>query len=359
MIKLVIPARAEARDRYVVRLNDDASNCGGPMDASLVSDNGNSKIYSGEHGLLELTFTDESDLDGDVVCVDGTNGFAERLIRARSQHNTFLVTERCDQLCIMCSQPPKNTHVDRWQEFLEAARLAPTNALLGISGGEPTLYKRELFDLILQIGEERPDISWHVLSNAQHFEAQDIDILGSARFRNVTWGIPIYAADSGLHDEIVGKVGAYRTLKGGLAILLQAGARIELRTVLLSSNVNQISALGHHIGLHLTFCDQWSIMQLEATGFAKNRFGALYAQTLEHFAPVSEAIDAAELYGLPVVLFNFARCQVPQSYRSHAVASISDWKRKYAKDCDTCHEKHLCGGFFEWHPASSMEVSPL
>ena len=144
----------------------------------------------------------------------------------------------------------------------------------------------------------RPDLSWHILSNGQHFCEDDISQLSSEAFSRVTWGIPIYAAAAPLHDEIVGKEGAYRQLREGLDVLLRSGAHVELRTVVLSSNFDHLPALAHHAGLHLGFCDQWSIMQLEAAGFAKNRFADLFVPTAGRFAPIGGAIDVAELYGL-------------------------------------------------------------
>lgn len=359
MINLVLAARADAEARYVVRLNDRQSNEFGANDALLVDERPDRKIYSSAFGLLEIRVADESCFDRDVVSVDPQRGLVERLVRSSSPHNTFLATERCDQLCVMCSQPPKKTHVDRWAEFETAARLAPPDALLGISGGEPTLFRRELFALIEAVQAERPDLSWHILSNGQHFCEDDISQLSSEAFSRVTWGIPIYAAAAPLHDEIVGKEGAYRQLREGLDVLLRSGAHVELRTVVLSSNFDHLPALAHHAGLHLGFCDQWSIMQLEAAGFAKNRFADLFVPTAGRFAPIGGAIDVAELYGLPVALFNFPRCHIPKNYRGHAVASISDWKRKFASACAECHERSACGGFFEWHPAKAMEAVPL
>ncbi|MBV1691416.1 His-Xaa-Ser system radical SAM maturase HxsC [Novosphingobium sp. G106] len=359
MINLVIPARAEARERFVVRLLDTPSGSLEPNDALLVTAAGNLKIYSSQYGLFELTAVDDANWDGDVVCVDGNRGSAERLVRASSAHNTFLVTERCDQLCVMCSQPPKKKHVDRWHEFEAAALLAPPESLLGISGGEPTLFKNDLFALIENVAAARPDIHWHVLSNAQHFGEADVTALATRAMKGVTWGVPIYAADAKRHDEIVQKAGAFEALRDGLSIMLTAGAHVELRTVVLTSNLEHLPDLGRYAALHLTFCDQWSIMQLEATGFAKNRFAELYAPPQHTFEVVGEAIDEAQLYGLSVRLFNFPLCQVPSAYRRHAVSSISDWKRKFAPACDMCSQKDLCGGFFEWHPNSAMGVNPL
>ncbi len=81
-------------------------------------------------------------MDGDVILMFPEQRTAHRLIRANSQHNTLLVTEQCDQLCVMCSQPPKKHHVDLFDQFSAAIRLAPPHAFIGLSGGEPCFTKR-------------------------------------------------------------------------------------------------------------------------------------------------------------------------------------------------------------------------
>src|SRR5262245_1385665 len=45
--------------------------------------------------------------DGDVVQLF-PNGTVQVLYRRSSNHNTILATERCNSLCLMCSQPPKD-----------------------------------------------------------------------------------------------------------------------------------------------------------------------------------------------------------------------------------------------------------
>lgn len=359
MIALLLPARAEGQSRFVTRLQRFEHDGIGPNDAILIRENEIHHLYSSANGLLEINPMGAPDLDGDVIAVDPTRGIAERLIRADSSHNTFLVTERCDQLCLMCSQPPKKTHVDRFDEFKAAALLAPKGETIGISGGEPTLYKEELFALVERVVDQRPDLSFHILSNGQHFTRADIDRLASSAFTQVTWGIPLYSNEAAEHDAIVLKPRAYARLLDSFCYLLEAGARIELRTVLLRKNVASLPALSRFIATHLSFISQWSIMQLEHIGFAKNRFAELYVDHRRDFDLIAEALDVATLYGVPAALFNFPRCSVPTEYRSYAVRSISDWKRKYAPACDVCNEQSSCCGFFEWHPDELMGVEPL
>lgn len=359
MIPLVHPCRAEGAERFVTRLRYHASEVSDLRDSVLVSRSQHMAIFAGERGLIEIGALGDDPFDGDVIAVDPMRNIAERLVRTNSRQNTFLITERCDQLCVMCSQPPKKTHIDRFAEFTQAALLAPMGETIGLSGGEPTLFKNQLLLMIEQVLTLRPDLSFHILSNAQHFEDTDIERLSSPLFSKVTWGIPLYSHDAERHDKIVAKDGAYDRLMQSFGQLLRAGARIELRTVVLTDNLDDFPELARFVATHLGFCVQWSIMQLENIGFAKNRFADLYVRHEHQFEPIAEAIDVATLFGIPVSLFNFARCSVPGNYRDYAVPSISDWKRKFPTACNICTEQALCTGFFEWHPDSMAKVTPL
>jgi His-Xaa-Ser system radical SAM maturase HxsC len=250
----------------------------------------------------------------------------------------------------MCSQPPKKNHVDMFRHFAAAVVLAPASATIGISGGEPTLYKGDLFHFLELALTLRPDLRFHVLSNAQHFVEDDIDFLRSDLAQKIQWGVPLYAADASLHDQIVGKVGAFERLEDGLAILCRAGAPLELRTVVMQQNVAQLADTARYIAAHIPFADPWAIMQLENIGFARNRWGELFFDHSVEFTPVANAVDIARVHGLPAILYNFPLCTVPRQYRRFAPSTISDWKRRFEDRCEGCIAKPHCGGFFEWHP---------
>lgn len=361
MIPLRLPALADAQGPYVVRLDASGSVAADPStDAALIECSDARSLYVSNFGLLEIQGLEASELDGDVVFVDPASSRVERLIRAESAHNTLLVTERCDQLCIMCSQPPKKTHVDRFEALTQAALLAPMGIVLGITGGEPTLYKPQLLHMLKHVLKERPDLQFHVLTNGQHFDQADISALRASEFRRVQWGIPLYARTAALHDRIVGKEGAFERLQESLAYLISAGAIVELRTVLLTENIEDLPALARFVVSRLSFVDAWSIMQLENIGYARARWKQLYVDHSEHFEPIARALEISILQGVHARLFNFARCTVPSEFRQYAAASISDWKRRYASACSSCAERDLCSGFFEWHPDPELiGVTPL
>jgi His-Xaa-Ser system radical SAM maturase HxsC len=360
MIELTLPSLADAQLPFITRLRTGRGLDVRSEDSFLWASDAHGPTFAGPNGLVSIDGVDAAGLDGDVVLVHPQGNRVERLLRAGSGHNTLLVTERCDQLCVMCSQPPKKTHDDRFDLLEQACLLAEPGIVIGISGGEPTLYKEQLLAMIERVLTVRSDLEFHVLSNGQHFEVADIERLRNPIFRKVAWGIPLYATDAGLHDHIVGKEGAFARLEESFAYLTLAGARVELRTVLVEPNLYALPALARYVTVRLRFIESWSIMQLENIGFARNRWAALYVDHTRDFTPISDALDWAKLHGMSARLFNFPRCTVPEPYRYLAPASISDWKRKYVAACEGCTQRSACAGFFEWHPDGSIEgVSSL
>ena len=51
--------------------------------------------------------------DGDIIGLRGRDGRFRTLYRRKSVHNSFLITERCNHYCLMCSQPPRDIN-DGW-----------------------------------------------------------------------------------------------------------------------------------------------------------------------------------------------------------------------------------------------------
>lgn len=290
----------------------------------------------------------EANLVGDVLFFDPPKGTVQRWFRRGDTTNTLLVTERCDQLCTMCSQPPKKTHVDLFEHFETACLLADIGADIGLSGGEPTLFKEQVFQLIENVKLKRPDLSFHVLTNAQHFGLDDVERL-RAISGVVMWGVPVYSSDPQTHDKVVGKQGAFERLQKSLATLAVSGAIVEVRTVISTETIDCLPHLARWIAAHLGWSARWSIMQLEQQGFARNRWNELFFDHSEQFEEIHSATSLAQAAGLPVSLFNFPRCTLPEGFREMAPASISDWKRSFPSSCNSCHERLHCSGLFAWH----------
>lgn len=357
MIPLRLQAHSSGEQPFVMRLNAEArafsldrEGTRTPFDGDLISASETSSRYAGPEGEVEVFGASPDEIDGDILLVLPGGRSAQRLIRATSPHNTFLVTERCDQLCLMCSQPPKRHHTDLLPFFEAASLLAPEGLTLGISGGEPLLYKDALFPFIQRVLDERSDLSFHILTNGQHIEESDLAVLRAIPRDRVLWGIPLYASEVETHDRIVGKSGAFRTLMSTLPIFARAGASIELRTVVMRENAENLPRLAGFASTHLPFISRWALMQLENIGFGRQNWDALFFDNSVSFEPIAEALNVARARGLDASLYNFPRCTVPPAYRELAPSTISDWKRRYLDECDGCSERAMCGGFFEWYP---------
>jgi hypothetical protein len=70
--------------------------------------------------------------------------------RGNAFTNSLLLTERCDNYCLMCSQPPK-TENDDWllQVASDVISLMPDDSdVLGFTGGEPTIYDEGFIELV-------------------------------------------------------------------------------------------------------------------------------------------------------------------------------------------------------------------
>jgi His-Xaa-Ser system radical SAM maturase HxsC len=358
MIPLRFQIKTDQTEPFVVRLNhanfnitrDNQDTDRGRFELHKGLASSGSTHYQNHQIQLEILNHLEDDLNGDVLLVLPKTGIAHRLIRAASSHNTFLITERCDQLCVMCSQPPKDGHTDMFPYFEAAALLAPIGATIGISGGEPTLFKEQLFSFLEKVMSSRGDLQFHILSNAQHFVMSDIERLRSLDRSRIVWGIPLYAASRSIHDEIVGKAGAFDKLLQSFSLLCVSGVQIELRTVLMRANSDDLCNLSDFIVSNLPFIKSWAIMQLENIGYGRMNWSKLFFDNSKENEPLTKAIDVARSRGIDTLLFNFPLCTIPAPYRHIAPSTISDWKRKYFDFCVSCDLKSDCSGFFEWHP---------
>jgi len=303
MINLKLKAQFDMPgEPYVVKLIDGEPNGNKPPPSVAIfrSRSGNQLEFESEEGRFSFSLIGDDKYAGDVVLCLPDRGIVERLFRANSRNNTLLFTERCDQLCVMCSQPPREIDSSwRLPLYEDAVNMVVEGATIGISGGEPMLYKNELFGMLERVGKKRPDISFHILSNGQHFELNDREILKAIHARsNVLWGIPLYASTAADHDLIVGKQGAFNIVMEKLFLLASTGAAIELRTVLMGLNALDLPGLANFISKHLMFIARWAIMATEPIGYAKaNKHRVFYDHSIAP-QPLSNTLDICAIWAL-------------------------------------------------------------
>jgi len=318
--------------------------------AALIFENAEGGWFQLGNSVFEVRSTAIRSLLGDVLLVNRARKYGDRILRQSSEHNTLLITERCDQLCVMCSQPPKDYELDLFDEYRRALPYAAPNAVIGISGGEPLLYKKQVFDLIKSTAKLRPDLGFHILTNAQHLTPEDIPLLAGLPPGRVKFAVPLYAAEPDFHDEIVGKVGAFASAIDGIAVLMESGAEVEIRTVVMKQNADRLVDLARLLAWNMPDIDHWAVMQLEYIGFARKNWDSIFFDHSIDYDPLSRAIGAAEQHGVRCFLYNMPLCTLPEHLRHLAPPTISDWKKKLFDQCANCGASSGCSGFFAWQP---------
>lgn len=301
--------------------------------------------------------------DGDVLRLMPSKNALRVLFRKNASINSFLLTERCNNLCLMCSQPPRNVN-DGWivDEILEALPLIdPDVPEIMFSGGEPTLLGDRFFELVQACKSYLPRTALHILSNGRTFaDAQFAAKLGHIKHHDLMLGIPVYSDLSHVHDYVVQADGAYDETLRGILNLRQFGVPVEIRVVLHKQTISRLPQLAEFITRNLLFVSHVALMGLEMTGFTKANLDDLWIDPADYKSELSKAVGILNRAKIRTSIYNSQLCLLDRSIWQFAVQSISDWKQEYMPECEGCRVKRECGGFFaSAHLKYSSHISPI
>lgn len=285
----------------------------------------------------------------DIVRLSADRQKIRVLFRAKSPHNSLLMTEQCNHYCLMCSQPPKRAD-DSWllDEIEALIPLIPKETReIGFTGGEPTL-NRERFLRILGLTQSYlPRTAIHVLSNGRSFaDANFAAAYAQLKHHDLMVGIPLYSDDPVRHDYIVQAQGAFDETVRGILNLKRMGQRVEIRIVLHKQSLPRLQHLCEFVARNLLFVDHVALMGLEMMGFTRANLDDLWIDPADYRDQLSEAVAILTRYHLNVSIYNHQLCLVNDDILPYYRKSISDWKNEYAPECQVCARQHECGGFF-------------
>jgi His-Xaa-Ser system radical SAM maturase HxsC len=303
--------------------------------------------------IPENSFLLEPDLaylkGGDIVKINTERKSLRTLYRKNSFHNSLLMTERCNNFCLMCSQPPKE--IDDSYIINDVMRaiplMSPETQVLGITGGEPTLLGDKLVQIIRSIKNNLPQTSLHILSNGRTFKnLAYCKAIAEINHSDLMIGIPIYSDISSMHDYVVQADGAFDDTIRGIINLKSTGVKVEIRVVVHKATYQRLPQLAQFIRRNLTFCDRVAIMGLEMTGFTKINLEKLWIDPKDYQSQLKEAVALLDHAKMTVSIYNHQLCILDPSLHRFNVKSISDWKNEYMPECVDCLRKEECGGFF-------------
>lgn len=287
--------------------------------------------------------------DGDVVSIDLKTSQISVLYRKSSPHNSFLLTERCNHYCLMCSQPPKDID-DYWlsAEVLEAIPLIwQGTEQVGLTGGEPTLLGDNFFRIVQRFQSFLPQTQLHILSNGRAFHDLNTALrYASIGHLNATLGIPIYSDVPEIHNYIVQAENAFDETVRGVLNLKRLNQRVEIRTVIHQQNYKRLPQLAEFLCRNLMMVDHVALMGLEIMGFTRANLEILWIDPFDYQEKLEQAVEILENNRMNFSIYNHPLCVVPPHLWPYARKSISDWKNEYDPECAACDVKDQCGGFF-------------
>lgn len=301
---------------------------------------------------------------GDVIVVSPGSRVVRVLYRRGSNSNLLFMTDRCNSLCLMCSQPPKDID-DLWhvEENLRLIDLMdPGEEQIGISGGEPTLYRKGLLEIIAKAKGVIPEKSLHLLSNGRlQSDPSWIADLKAVAHPRLTWGIPLYADNADDHDHVVQAPGAFSETLRGLYNLARANQCIEIRVVLSKLTASRLPELAHFIFRNMPFVQHVALMGIENMGLAKKHYDELWIDPLDYQQELNQAAHFLDIRGLPVSVYNLPLCVLEPSLYPFYRQSISDWKNLFIEACQDCAAVTQCAGFFKSHSSrwQSRGIHPI
>ena len=286
--------------------------------------------------------------EGDIVRVYA-DGSIYRLWDSTSIHNCLFVTERCNFKCVMCPQPPSADDAKNHEDNLKILQLLPANSIsmIGLTGGEPTLYPERLIEYFDIINEKFPAARVEVLTNGSMLSNFELaKRLALAAPYDICYCVSIHGDTSSLSESIMRTPGGWDKALLGIMNLAKLQQPVEIRVVITKRNHKFLNDFAYFISRNMPFASHIAFMGQEVTGLARENFDEIWVEPLEYRTELCKAVQHLADIGFEVSIYNVPLCLLPSTCHRYAARSISDWKQGYLNVCGECGKRDECCGFF-------------
>ena len=261
------------------------------------------------------------------------------------------VTNQCNSNCIMCPDSVKlrtrPNEVTRENLLEQISEINPEAEHVDITGGEPTLLKEQLPELIEAVFRQAPDAEVLMLSNGRSFAVGGYTERFSAfAHRRLKIEIPIHGDCAELHDRIAGCPESFVQTRAGIHHLLEAGVEVGIRIVVSRLNYSRLNELIRFISREFPEIKYVNLMGMEVLGNAWKNREQVWIEFDEVKDSLQQAVEQCFVCGIIPSLYNYPLCLFDRKYWYCYRNSISDYKIRYFEECEKCTEKSRCGGFF-------------
>lgn len=344
----------------------------------LISDDAK-KLPYGYLALLTSRSMDDSSLSDNTTCVAGIpdtdieslnegdivlirpGGIVNRLWDAKSKDNIIMVTNTCNCRCIMCPQPSCKDPDDILAVNKRVLQLVDSDVCsIGFTGGEPTLRLEDLCELLDICKRRFPDAAINLLTNGRRYS--DINVARAVALvdhPNLTHCVSLDADLSDIHDRIMGVRGSFEEAISGLHNLALLRQCVELRFVIQRDNYQRLPGLAEFIYRNLPFVAHIALMGMETTGLAHSNIEDIWIDPGDYADQLKDAVHHLHQRDLNVSIYNLPLCLLPRELWDFAKDSISDWKKTFLPQCDSCSVRKECPGVFATSKKHSTGISPI
>ena len=284
---------------------------------------------------------------GDIVKIF-PDGRILRLWDVTSAHNCLFVTNACNFRCLMCPQPPCADNSAQHDENLRILGLLCGKVeMIGITGGEPTLFPDRLLDYFAAINRKFPAARVEILTNGSALANFDIaKRLALAAPLNLCYCVSVHGDTAPLAESIMRKSGGWDKALQGIANLAKLQQQIEIRVVLTKNNAPYVEDIAWFIYRNFPFVWHVAFMGQEITGEAVKNHERIWVEPMEYASRLDSAVKTLAAVGMNVSIYNIPLCLLLETSRKYAARSISDWKQGYIAQCSSCSMMTDCCGFF-------------
>ena len=299
-----------------------------------------------------------------VICIDGNmdihqhigdivkitkEGQIHILWERNSTQNALFLTDSCNVNCLMCPQPQKphdKTHVKVAHKILDLLRDKRVSHMC-ITGGEPTIIKKDFLQFLGRCTSEHPNASLNILTNGQSLH--DFDFAKECALRSSSktcYCISMHGDTPLTHDKIVRKKGAFKNVHSSLYNLSKLHVGIEIRFVISKINYMRLPNLADFFFRTYPFVHHFAIMGLEMTGCAEKNYDQVWIDPIDYQEELDHFVKEAGRRGLNCSIYNHQLCTLSRNSWKYARKSISGWKQNFIEVCESCDVRDRCGGFF-------------
>lgn len=278
-------------------------------------------------------------------------GFLSRKYNDSTDDNYLFITGKCNSNCIMCPSPElsrKNSKTTPVAELMQIVKHIPSDTPhLTVTGGEPFLMGKDIFELFRFAKEKFVDTEFLLLTNGRAFAINEyLQKFCETSPERMVVAIPVHGSCQEIHDAISRANGSFYQTVTGIKGLISKGFSVEIRLVVNKLNVNDFNNISDLIIRELKGISYVSVIAMEMTGTARTNLEDVWIPYKKSFSIIKSSVRKLIENGVDVRLYNFPLCTVERPFWTLCEKSISENKVRFAECCSSCNYKNACGGVF-------------